>query len=161
MFFRLFALAMLFLAIAVFQPACTFIGGSYPGESEGIPVSDSKPVVANQGYDVIAYFAADKAVKGVPQLSLVWNGATYLFSSEENRKKFAVDPAKYVPQFESQCPYSLAHGRTIKGQPTIWRIVGEKLYLFPTDELAKEFEKDPKAVIKKAEETWRKNEKMK
>jgi len=143
---------LLLAVIGVFLSACSQSAGT-SGQSSAKPAEASRPPVieaADDGYDVTAYFGIGKAVRGVPQLSLVWNGATYLFSSEENRSKFSADPSKYIPGFGSHCPVSLSKGKQAPGRPTIWRVYKDKLYFFNNEEGVKEFDKDPEGVLKRA-----------
>ncbi len=51
-----------------------------------------------EGYDAVAYFAVNSAVKGDAKYAYVWKGAKWLFSSEENMDKFKADPEAYAPQ---------------------------------------------------------------
>ena len=53
--------------------------------------------VAIQGYDAVAYFTENKAVKGNETYSYTWNEAVWNFSSAEHREMFAANPKKYVP----------------------------------------------------------------
>ena len=46
--------------------------------------------VAIQGYDPVAYFTAGEPTKGSEEFSYEWSGATYLFSSAENRDLWLV-----------------------------------------------------------------------
>jgi len=53
--------------------------------------------VAIQGYDAVAYFTNNKAIKGSEKYSVSWNEAVWHFSSAEHREMFATNPKKYVP----------------------------------------------------------------
>ncbi len=53
--------------------------------------------VAIQGYDAVAYFTNNKAIKGSETYSYTWNEAVWHFSSAEHRELFATNPKKYVP----------------------------------------------------------------
>lgn len=130
------------------------VGSGIPDGTSGAPEVSSPPV-ADGGFDVAAYFVADKAVKGVPQLKVVWRGATYLFSNEENRKRFAEAPEKYLPQFESHCPVSIANGKRIEGRPTAWRVFKDRLYFFVDESAAEYFDRSPEEVLRSAEKNWK------
>lgn len=129
---------------AVFGAAC----GTFNVTEQ--PVSET--TVANEGYDSVAYFAADKALKGNPEFSFVFKGAKWIFSSRENLEKFRVEPEKYIPQFGSHCPVSLASGAKEKGDPSVWTVVNDKLYFFYSEGHKKEFERDRERVLSKAME---------
>ena len=57
--------------------------------------------VAIEGYDPVAYFTRNKAVKGKKELAVYNQGATYYFSSAENKELFKKNPAQYEPQYGS------------------------------------------------------------
>ena len=63
------------------------------------PVSTNIPGVAIDGYDPVAYFTQNKAVKGDEALVCDYNGTTWRFSNKEHRDLFLSDPEKYAPQF--------------------------------------------------------------
>ena len=111
--------------------------------------------VAHEGYDTVAYFAADKATMGSAQFSFIWNGAKWLFSNRENLEKFKSNPAQFAPQFGSHCPVSLANGGMQKGSPKFWKVSKDKLYFFNSKDLADQFEKDPAPVLEKAAKNYK------
>ncbi len=55
--------------------------------------------IAIEGYDTVAYFTIGKPVMGVEKFSFQWNGATWLFSSEEHLNLFKNASEKYMPQY--------------------------------------------------------------
>ncbi len=58
--------------------------------------------LAVDGYDVVAYFKDDKAVKGKEQFKTEHAGAKYRFQSAAHRKAFQANPEKYLPQYAKQ-----------------------------------------------------------
>jgi YHS domain-containing protein len=54
--------------------------------------------VAIKGYDPVAYFTENRAVKGHSDYSYNWNEASWHFSNPENRDLFAANPEKYAPK---------------------------------------------------------------
>ena len=54
---------------------------------------------AIKGYDTVAYFTMGKPVMGDKKFSYQWNGATWLFLSEEHLNLFKNAPEKYAPQY--------------------------------------------------------------
>src|SRR5450755_4628616 len=65
--------------------------------------------LAIKGYDPIAYFKLNKAVKGKKDFSFSWQGVGYHFISEADLEKFKANPAKYEPQFGGWCAYAMGH----------------------------------------------------
>ncbi len=108
----------------------------------------------NNGYDSVSYFTEGKAVKGSKEHSLNWDGAVWLFSSEENKQKFTANPEKYAPQYHGYCAYGVASGYKVKVKPDLWTIIDDKLYLNYDDNVQKKWLKDPKAYIQKADKRW-------
>lgn len=128
-----------------------FAGCTAGVESGGGSTQKTEPV-AIDGYDSVAYFAADKARRGNPQFSFAWEGANWIFENAENLNRFRTEPERYAPQFGSHCPVSLSSGGNEKGDPRFWRVVKDKLYIFYKEGYADQFDKDPEAVLKKAAE---------
>jgi len=55
--------------------------------------------IAIQGYDPVAYFKQDKALKGKDQFSTIYQGVIYNFSSADNKETFLKNPSAYEPQY--------------------------------------------------------------
>lgn len=109
---------------------------------------------AIRGYDPVAYFKNGEPVKGSESFTFEWEGAEWLFSSQENLEAFKAEPEKYAPQFGGYCAYAVGNGYTYESSPKAWRIVDGKLYLNYSKGIQKKWEADRDALIKKAEENW-------
>jgi YHS domain-containing protein len=55
--------------------------------------------IAIEGYDPVAYFTLNKAVKGKKDLAVFHQGVTYYFSSTAHKEFFKANPARYEPEF--------------------------------------------------------------
>ena len=87
--------------------------------------------VAIHGYDPVAYFKANKAVKGKSEISVSYLGITYYFSATENKNVFEKDPTAYEPQYGGWCAYAMGKsGEKVEIDPSTFKIVNGKLYLF-------------------------------
>ncbi len=85
---------------------------------------------AIQGYDPVAYFTANKPLKGKKQYTLTWNDVTWQFSSEKNLKKFESNPKKYAAQYNGWCAYAVSSGYAAETDPINgWTLHQGKLYL--------------------------------
>ena len=82
------------------------------------------------GYDPVAYFTEKKPVQGKPAISFDFDGKRYLFASTKHRDLFAANPDRYEPQFNGLCTGNVSKGNKVKADPTIWRVVDGRLYLF-------------------------------
>ncbi len=118
---------------------------------------------AVSGYDVVSYFDLAQVPVGQSQpaplpgksaITADYNGATFAFSSEANRDRFLADPAKYAPQYDGHCAYGVSKGGKVPGNPTLWRIVDDKLYLNITPNVVTFWEADIPGNIDLAEGNW-------
>ena len=55
--------------------------------------------VAIKGFDPVAYFTENRAVKGDSDYQLVWRDAKWYFTSAEHRDMFKADPEAFAPQY--------------------------------------------------------------
>ncbi|SLN25035.1 YHS domain protein [Roseovarius albus] len=138
---------------ALLAPMAAFAGPQYVDET-GFAVS---------GFDVVAYFDLEQNAVGEKQTAPVpgkksitadYNGATFAFSSEENRDKFTADPAHYAPQFDGHCAYGVSKGGKVPANPNLWRIVDDKLYLNITPVVVGFWEEDIPGNISLAGSNW-------
>ncbi len=110
--------------------------------------------VAIKGYDPVAYFTEDRAVKGSENFSHTWLGADWNFSTEKHKKLFADNPVQYAPQYGGHCSDGIAYGVTTTNiDPEAWRIIEGKLYLNYDQGAAVEIE-EIDGQVAKAEDNW-------
>ena len=121
------------------------------------PVAElnNKNGLAVKGYDVVAYFADGRPVKGTPNDSYQWQGATWRFASSEHRAAFMRDPARYTPQYGGYCAYAVAQGNIVDIDPRQWKIVDGKLYLNANFLSQALWVRDPAGYIKNGDANWR------
>jgi YHS domain-containing protein len=87
--------------------------------------------LAIKGYDPVAYFLQNKAIKGRKEFSIVNQGAIYYFANAADRQTFASNPAKYQPQYGGWCAYAMGHdGSKVEVDPETFKIINGKLFLF-------------------------------
>lgn len=116
--------------------------------------SGGKDRAAIRGYDPVAYFTEGKPVKGESYLSYEYQGATWLFSTEQNRTAFSANPAKYTPQYGGYCAYAVANGATAAIKPKYFTIHEGKLYLNYSKSVQKKWLKDMEGFIQDADNEW-------
>jgi YHS domain-containing protein len=85
--------------------------------------------VAVKGYDPVSYFTTGKPTPGLAEFSTTYKGATYRFSSAENRDRFVAAPEKFLPQYGGYCAIAIALNQIADIDPDEWAIVNNKLYL--------------------------------
>ncbi len=90
-----------------------------------------KDGIANEGYDVVAYFTQHDAVKGSATFTAEHNDLTYYFSSEEHKTAFVQNPDKYLPAYGGYCAFAMAmQGKSVPVDPETFKLRDGKLYLF-------------------------------
>jgi YHS domain-containing protein len=110
--------------------------------------------IAVSGYDPVAFFTEAKAVNGSPFISAEYQGATYFFATEEHKKLFAENPAKYTPQFGGYCAYGVSLGKLFPVDITTWQVREGKLYLNLNADILKKFNADFGGNVVKAQQHW-------
>ena len=103
--------------------------------------------LAIEGYDPVAYFTDERAVRGMPDYEAAEAGAVWRFRNESNRAAFVAHPEIYGPQFGGYDPIDLARGVTYAGNPRFWVVAGQRLYLFGREENRAAFAADPSAFL--------------
>ena len=123
-------------------------------------------VLALGGYDVVAYFNANDAVRGNNDHTAKIDGMIYYFSTADNQKVFQQNPSQYQPQYGGNCAFAMAmKGAAVPSDPTTFKIRDGKLYLFFNDYYeGKPFNtiipwntnKSESGLVAKAEANWAK-----
>ena len=109
---------------------------------------------AIRGYDPVAYFTEGKPVKGSGDFTLEYKGATWKFSSAQNRQAFADAPERFAPQYGGYCAYAVSQGYTASIDPEAWSIVDDRLYLNYNKDVRTKWSQDIPGNIKRANANW-------
>ncbi len=116
--------------------------------------------LALQGYDPVAYFKQNKAVKGKAALATIYEGVTYNFSSQANKELFVKNPSRYEPQYGGWCAYAMGeNGEKVEIDPATFKIIDGKLYVFYNayfNNTLKSWNKNEASLKKKADVNWKK-----
>ncbi|HBY59841.1 MAG TPA: YHS domain protein [Solibacterales bacterium] len=118
------------------------------------PVNKSWRGVALQGYDAVAYFTANKPMKGSDAFAHEWMGAKWYFASDANRKLFISSPEKYAPQFGGYCAWAVSNNYTANADPEAWKIVDGKLYLNYNQDVQKKWAEEVYKRIEAGNKNW-------
>ena len=110
--------------------------------------------LAMNGYDVMTYWKGGKPKEGKKEISASYNGATWVFISEENRTLFLENPAKYAPQYGGYCAYAASRNAVADVDPLAWRIWKDKLYLNYSPRVRRQWASDIDENISKANGYW-------
>lgn len=146
------------LTLAAAATALSVAGAAFAGDQ----YVDQTGYAAS-GYDVVAYFSLPQnpvgqsqpeGVPGKAAYTTEYNGAKFAFSSAENKAAFEANPAKYAPQFDGHCAYGIAQGGKVPGNPNLWRIVDDKLYLNITPAVVGFWEENIPGNLSAAGKNW-------
>jgi YHS domain-containing protein len=110
--------------------------------------------VAIQGYDPVAFFTDNRAVKGNAQFQSEYRGAKYYFASLEHKATFDKEPAKYEPQFGGYCAYGASQGHKAPIKIEAWQIVNGRLLMQYDLGVKDDFNKDQQNNLSKADQNW-------
>lgn len=117
-------------------------------------VVDRHTGLAIDGFDPVAYFTDGEARSGVADFEATAAGAIWRFRGASNRAAFLSHPGIYAPQFGGHDPVGIARGVPLRGNPTIWLISGQRLYLFSRQEDRDAFAADPERILAQAQQQW-------
>jgi YHS domain-containing protein len=116
--------------------------------------------VAVKGYDAVAYFTQNKAIKGKSSFAVIYQGLKFFFASNENKEEFKKNPSRYEPQYGGWCAYAMGEsGGKVDVDPETFKIVNGKLYLFYNKGLnntLKSWNKNEASLKSKADVNWAK-----
>jgi hypothetical protein len=119
-----------------------------------VPELNVKDGVAVKGYDPVAYFNFGKPVKGSPEHTFKWKGATWRFVSAEHRDAFMREPTKYAPQYGGYCAFGVSKSAIVDVDPNQWKIVKGRLYLNANALAQRLWAYDREGHIKKGDAYW-------
>ncbi|QHW01565.1 YHS domain-containing (seleno)protein [Spirosoma endbachense] len=139
-----------------------------PSLAQSKPIADSPTVrkqqfnlengIALQGYDAVAYFTQNKAVKGSASTAYTYKNVTYRFATPANLKAFQENPERYEPQYGGWCAYAMgATGEKVEVDPETFKIKDGKLFLFYhtfINNTLPKWNKDENNLHKKADASW-------
>jgi len=103
---------------------------------------------ALKGHDPVAYFVDARPVKGSPSIAYDFDDSRYHFSKPKHRELFAADPDRYSPQFAGLCTAGMAMGMKAEADPSVWKIVDGKLYVFASVQAREKADRDPSLLAK-------------
>ena len=125
-----------------------------PSRNKGVLVNCDKNGVILKGYDPVAYFKQNRAVKGNPKYSSTYGGAIYYFASAEDKAEFDKAPANYAPQYGGFCANSMSKHRIADIEPDQFFIYKGKLYVCAGPQQLKTFTAKPDVKVQAADKNW-------
>ena len=141
--------------LGLFCAVLSLFGGfSGLGAATEYIVVDRHSGLAISGFDPVAYFTDGQPTMGKGEFEYSWQGAVWRFRNEGNRSAFMADPDVYMPRFGGYDPMGVVRGVGVPGNPQIWLVSGERVYLFYTPAARTAFAGNPDAAIAAADSNW-------
>ncbi|WP_170434367.1 YHS domain-containing (seleno)protein [Ruegeria arenilitoris] len=110
--------------------------------------------LAAHGVDLVALVTDGNPVEGFATHSATYDGASYYFTSAENREAFEANPEAYLPQHGGFCSYGVSVGKKFDGDPDQYLLADGKLYLFLNAVTRAKFLEDVSGTAKTADDQW-------
>jgi YHS domain-containing protein len=110
--------------------------------------------LALRGHDPVAYQTQGRPVAGQAQFTATHDGATYRFASAANRETFRAAPARYAPAYGGFCAMGVAMGMKLDGDPALFRVVDNRLYLNVSAPVQNRWIQDIPGNVATANERW-------
>ena len=139
-------------SFAVCALASTAVPQSMPDHK--VLVLKNKDGAAILGYDAVAYFTENKAVKGSSKFQSEYEGARYYFATAEHKASFDSMPTKYAPAYGGYCGYAASIDRLSPISPEWFQIVDGKLILQHNKKAYDLFNKELSDNVRKADRNW-------
>ena len=117
-------------------------------------VTDPLTGVAIFGYDPVSYFTGNAPQPGRPDYEYDWQGVPWYFASAANRDVFVGNPGVYAPRFGGHGAMSLARGFLSDGNPHVYIVFRNRLYLFFSPGNRDAFILSGTKIIGKADAAW-------
>lgn len=141
------AIGLLVAAFAV------HVGAARAATTERI-VTNRFTGLAIDGFDPVAYFTQREPMMGLQDFEAGQGGAIWRFRNDSNRVFFLANPEIYGPQFGGYDPVDVARGVTVAGNPRLWVIFGQRLFLFSREKARDAFAAHPDRYLKQAMARW-------
>ncbi len=114
--------------------------------------------IALEGYSPVSYFTVGAAQKGDPKFAVEHNGVTYHLTSAKQIEMFNDNPSRYEPQCGGWCAFGMTVEDKFPVDPTKFRILDNRLYLFLNNEEIDAFDLwgqgDQRDLLRKAHNQW-------
>ena len=110
--------------------------------------------VVLDGYDVVAYFTKNRAIKGQSKYTFKYKSGNFYFINKENLDTFKKEPEKYLPLFGGNCAYAAWKNGLTKADPRVFKIRNGELILNYNRSVEKKFFSSYPKSHRKAKQNW-------
>lgn len=107
------------------------------------------------GYDLVSYHQEGGPVRGSGFNASVYEGVSYIFATEENKKAFDANPEAYLPAYNGYCAFGVSLGKKFHTDPEIYEIIDGTLYLNLDAGIQEKWAEDKAGNIAKADANWK------
>jgi YHS domain-containing protein len=106
------------------------------------------------GVDMVALLEDKKPLVGDGRLFATWEGAIWIFYSQENLNKFIANPQRYAPAYGGYCAYCIAIGDVSDPDWHEYEIYDGKIYFFVNKKNHTLWLGNPDKYIRDANTQW-------
>ena len=117
-------------------------------------VTDPLTGLAVGGIDPVGYFTDAAPIAGRPEHELPYAGVIWRFRNQGNLAAFKANPDVYMPRYGGYDPIAIGRSVAVAGNPLLWALAGDHLYLFHSEEARRRFLADPDEAIRRADGAW-------
>lgn len=110
--------------------------------------------LAIHGIDPVAYFTHGAPLYGNADHEYRYAGTIWRFRNIGDQEAFAANPDVYMPRYGGYDPMGLGRGVAVPGNPLVWAMVREQVYLFYDERSRDRFLANPDEAIEIADEKW-------
>jgi hypothetical protein len=110
--------------------------------------------VALDGYDAVTYFTEPAPLLGLPEFEYYYEGVPWYFATQANRDVFVKSPELFMPMFGGYGTTSLSRGYLSEGNPRIYTVLADRLFVFYSSGNRDAFLLAPRPAYIKAQENW-------
>jgi hypothetical protein len=117
-------------------------------------VSDVLSGLALNGIDPVAYFTHAAPLYGSPEHEYRYAGVIWRFRNVGDLAAFVASPDVYMPRYGGYDPIGIGRGVAVAGNPLVWAMVGQRVYLFFDEKSRAQFLAGPDEAILGADSGW-------
>jgi YHS domain-containing protein len=117
-------------------------------------VSDRLTGLAVNGIDPVTYFTDEAPLYGRAPYEYSYAGVIWRFRNIGNQAAFIANPNVYMPRYGGYDPIAIARGVAVPGNPLLWDVVGQRIYLFYDEQSRDRFVANPDESIRRADDGW-------
>jgi hypothetical protein len=117
-------------------------------------VSDVQSGLALNGVDPVAYFTHAAPLYGRAEYEYRYAGVIWRFRNVGDQVAFVAHPEVYMPRYGGYDPIAIGRGVAVPGNPLVWAMVGERVYLFYDEKSRAQFLARPNEAILAADTKW-------